>query len=158
MSRRNTDQLLVEFDKRTSLGAAKTFPIVVQSDRLLAGSVAKDICAQVSSELISVVPQLDDYLCPICFAVAYWPLRLDCQHIFCSRCLVKMARKGERFCPLCRADVVMQAGLEHFDSARAAFLRKYFPKEVKEKIKANEQERNREIFGPDYVDKPCSVM
>ncbi|RYO86689.1 hypothetical protein DL762_004612 [Monosporascus cannonballus] len=147
-----------KFDKRTSLGAAKTFPIVVHSDRLLAGSVAKDICAQMSSELVSVVPQLDDYLCPVCFTVAYWPLRLDCQHVFCSRCLVKMARKGERYCPLCRADVVMEAGLDHFDSDRAAFLRKYFPHEVKEKVRANELERNREIFGPDYVEKPCSVM
>ncbi|RYP92590.1 hypothetical protein DL770_001348 [Monosporascus sp. CRB-9-2] len=151
-------KILKKFDKRTSLGAAKTFPIVVHSDRLLAGSVARDVCAQMSSELVSVVPQLDDYLCPVCFAVAYWPLRLDCQHVFCSRCLVKMARKGERYCPLCRADVVMQAGLDHFDSDRAAFLRKYFPHEVKEKIRASELERNREIFGPDYVDKPCSVM
>lgn len=151
-------KILKKFDKRTSLGAAKTFPIVVHSDRLLAGSVARDICAQMSSELVSVVPQLDDYLCPVCFAVAYWPLRLDCQHVFCSRCLVKMARRGERYCPLCRADVVMEAGLDHFDSDRAAFLRKYFPHEVKEKIRASELERNREIFGPDYVDKPCSVM
>ena len=147
-----------EFDKRTSLPVAKTFPIVVQSDKLLAGSVAKDICAQVSSELISVVPQLDDYLCPICFAVAYWPLRLDCQHVFCSRCLVKMSRKGERFCPLCRADVIMRAGIDNFDNDRAAFLREYFAKEVKDKVKSNERERNKEIFGPHYSDSPCSVM
>ncbi|KAI0848683.1 SPX domain-containing protein [Daldinia vernicosa] len=151
-------KILKKFDKRTALGVSRAFPVTVQSNRLLAGSVAKDICAQMSNDLISVVPQLDDYLCPICFVVAYWPVRLDCQHIFCSRCLVKMSRKGERFCPLCRADVIMRAGLEHFDSERAAFLREYFPKEVKEKIKANERERNKEIFGPDYSDSPCSMM
>ncbi|KAL7619993.1 Cystathionine gamma-synthase [Parahypoxylon ruwenzoriense] len=151
-------KILKKFDKRTSLGVSREFPVTVQSNRLLAGNVARDLCAQMSSELISVVPQLDDYLCPICFAVAYWPVRLDCQHIFCSRCLVKMSRKGERLCPLCRADVLMRAGLENFDSKRAAFLREYFPKEVKEKIRANERERNREIFGPDYTDSPCSVM
>ncbi|KAI1478597.1 hypothetical protein K445DRAFT_25602 [Daldinia sp. EC12] len=151
-------KILKKFDKRTALGVSRAFPVTVQSNRLLAGNVAKDICAQMSNDLISVVPQLDDYLCPICFAVAYWPVRLDCQHIFCSRCLVKMSRKGERFCPLCRADVIMRAGLEHFDSERAAFLREYFPKEVKEKIRANERERNKEIFGPDYSDSPCSMM
>ncbi len=52
----------------------------------------------------------------------------------------------------------MRAGLEHFDNGRAAYLREYFPKEVKEKIRANERERNREIFGPDYSDSLCSVM
>ncbi|KAI6088208.1 SPX domain-containing protein [Hypoxylon rubiginosum] len=151
-------KILKKFDKRTSLGVSREFPVTIKSHRLLAGSVAKDLCAQMSNDLISVVPQLDDYLCPICFAVAYWPVRLDCEHVFCSRCLVKMCRKGERFCPLCRADVILRAGLEHFDSARAAFLREYFPKEVKEKIRANERERNREIFGPDYSDSLCSVM
>ncbi|KAI1804593.1 SPX domain-containing protein [Daldinia bambusicola] len=151
-------KILKKFDKRTALGVSRAFPVTVQSNRLLAGNVAKDICAQMSNDLISVVPQLDDYLCPICFVVAYWPVRLDCQHIFCSRCLVKMSRKGERFCPLCRADVIMRAGLEHFDSERAAFLREYFPKEVKEKIRSNERERNKEIFGPDYSDSPCSMM
>ncbi|ETS85472.1 hypothetical protein PFICI_03497 [Pestalotiopsis fici W106-1] len=150
--------LLKEFDKRTSLGVAKTFPVAVHSEKLLAGSVAKDLCAQVSSEIISMVPQLDDYLCPICFAIAYWPIRLKCDHIFCSRCLVKMQRKGERFCPLCRGDVIMAAGMENFDAAHAAFLKEYFPREVKEKIKANELERGKEIFGPDYTDRPCSVM
>lgn len=105
-----------------------------------------------------MIPQLDDYLCPICFAIAYWPIRLECAHVFCSRCLVKMQRKGERFCPLCRGDVIMRAGAENFDTAHAAFLKKYFPKEVKEKIRANELERGKEIFGPDYTDRPCSVM
>ncbi|KAI1411486.1 SPX domain-containing protein [Hypoxylon sp. FL1857] len=151
-------KILKKFDKRTSLSVSRAFPVTIRSNHLLAGNVAKDLCAQMSNDLISVVPQLDDYLCPICFAVAYWPIRLECQHIFCSRCLVKMSRKGERFCPLCRADVIMRAGIENFDSTRAAFLREYFPKEVKEKIRANEKERNREIFGPDYSDSPCSVM
>ncbi|KXJ90668.1 RING-14 protein [Microdochium bolleyi] len=152
-------KILKKFDKRTSLGATKSFHVALHSHRLLAGSVAKDLCARMSTELISTVPQLDDYLCPICYAVAYWPMRLDCNHIFCSRCLVKMSRRCERYCPLCRADVVMKTGLDHLDSEHAAFLRRHFPKEVKEKVKANELERNREIFGPDYQpSKECMVM
>ncbi|KAI0436405.1 RING-14 protein [Xylaria telfairii] len=151
-------KILKKFDKRTSLGVSSTFPVVVRSGRSLASSVAQDVCARMSTELISVVPQLDDYLCPICFAIAYWPVRLHCQHVFCSRCLVKMSRKGEGHCPLCRADTIMMAGLENFDADRAAFLRKYFPKEVKEKIRANERERNQEIFGPAHNSVRCCVM
>ncbi|KAI0517682.1 RING-14 protein [Xylaria bambusicola] len=151
-------KILKKFDKRTSLGVSNNFLFVARSDRSLANSVAQDVCARMSTELMSVVPQLDDYLCPICFAIAYWPVRLHCQHVFCSRCLVKMSRKGERHCPLCRADTIMLAGLENFDADRAAFLRKYFPKEVKEKVRANERERNQEIFGPSYRTVHCCMM
>ncbi|KAI3319961.1 RING-14 protein [Xylariaceae sp. AK1471] len=158
INRLAVSKILKKFDKRTSLGVSTTFPVVVRSGRSLAGSVARDVCARMSNELISVVPQLDDYLCPICFAIAYWPVRLHCQHVFCSRCLVKMSRKGERYCPLCRADTVMLAGIENFDADRAAFLRKYFPKEVKEKVRANERERNQEIFGPGHNSVHCCVM
>ena len=58
---------------------------------------------------MAVVPQLNDYLCPVCFSVAYRPVRLDCQHVFCIRCVVKIQRRNEKQCPLCRADVVMRA-------------------------------------------------
>jgi E3 ubiquitin-protein ligase BAH len=99
----------VEFDKRTSLGVSQTFRSAIQSEGLLSRDIAKDICAQMSQELVTVVPQLNDYLCPVCFSVAYRPVRLDCQHVFCIRCVVKIQRKNERHCPLCRADVVMTA-------------------------------------------------
>lgn len=52
----------------------------------------------------------------------------------------------------------MLAGIENFDADRAAFLRKYFPKEVKEKIKTSERERNKEIFGPAYNSVHCCLM
>ena len=158
LNQRAVAKILKKFDKRTSLGVAKTFPVVVRSDRLLAGSIAKELCAQVSSEVIAVVPQLDDFLCPICFAVAFWPIRLNCNHVFCSRCLVKMQRKCERFCPLCRSEVIMQAGYDNYDKKLASFLREYFPKDVREKLKINNLERGKEIYGPDYTDKPCCVM
>ncbi|KAI1117815.1 RING-14 protein [Nemania sp. NC0429] len=151
-------KILKKFEKQTSLGVSTAFPVAARSSRSLTSSVTQDVCARMSTELISVVPQLDDYICPICFAIAYWPVRLQCQHVFCSRCLVKMSRKGERHCPLCRADTIMLAGLENFDADRAAFLRKYFPKEVKEKVRSNERERNQEIYGPGHNSVHCCVM
>lgn len=101
--------LCIEFDKRTSLGVSKTFTTTVHSDHLLAGTIAKDVCARMSQELVSVVPQLDDYLCPVCFSLAYRPVRLECQHVFCIRCIIKMQRSEEKHCPMCRADAVLNA-------------------------------------------------
>lgn len=98
-----------EFDKRTSLGISQNFPSVVHSEGFLSGYIAKAICHQMSHELVSLVPQLNDYLCPVCFSLAYRPVRLDCQHVFCIRCVIKIQRHGEKHCPMCRAEVVMQA-------------------------------------------------
>ncbi|KAK1638134.1 SPX domain-containing protein [Colletotrichum phormii] len=151
-------KILKKFDKRTCLGVSKSFPIQVHSDKLLAGSVAKDICAQMSTDLVSVVPQISDYLCPICFAIAYRPVRLACQHIFCIRCIVKIQRRKENHCPLCRADTVMKASADNLDIQLERYMRKYFPKEAKEKQRANEIERGIEDYGPGYVHSECSIM
>ncbi|WQF85132.1 Putative Zinc finger, RING-type, SPX domain, Zinc finger, RING/FYVE/PHD-type [Colletotrichum destructivum] len=151
-------KILKKFDKRTCLGVSKSFPVQVHSDKLLAGSVAKDICAQMSTDLVSVVPQISDYLCPICFAIAYRPVRLACRHVFCIRCIVKIQRRNEKHCPLCRADTVMKASADNLDIQLERYMRKYFPKEAKEKQRANEIERGIEDYGPEYVHSECSVM
>lgn len=151
-------KILKKFDKRTSLGISKAFPTAVHSNKLLAGNVARDVCAQMSQELVSVVPQLNDYLCPVCFSLAYLPIRLDCQHVFCIRCVVKIQRRREKHCPLCRADVVMKASTENLDFELSKYMRKYFPKDAKEKQRANDIERGIEDFGPKYVHRECAIM
>jgi hypothetical protein len=84
--------------------------------------MARELCAQVSTEIVSVVPQLDDYLCPVCFTVAYWPIRLVCNHIFCSRCIIKLQRRGDDHCPLCRKTVVLKAGIREFPSTMTRII------------------------------------
>jgi E3 ubiquitin-protein ligase BAH len=151
-------KILKKFDKRTALGVARKFPIVVHSDKLLAGTIARDVCAQMSQELVSKVPQLNDYLCPVCFSVAYMPVRLDCQHVFCIRCVIKIQRRKEKHCPLCRADVVLKASAMNLDYELQKYMKKYFAKEVKEKERANEIERGIEDYGPGYVHQECCIM
>jgi hypothetical protein len=34
---------------------------------------------------------------------------MKCKHVLCISCAVTLQRKRERFCPLCRGDVVMEA-------------------------------------------------
>ena len=120
--------------------------------------MARDICAQVSSELVAQVPQLDDYLCPVCFAIAYRPVRLSCQHVFCIRCIVKIQRRRERHCPLCRADAVLDATADNLDMELDRWMRKYFKREVDEKAKANDIERGVEEYGPGYKQQECNLM
>jgi len=151
-------KILKKFDKRTSLGVSKRFRLAVQPHMLMTGSIGKDVCAQLSQDLVTVVPQLTDYLCPICFAVAYRPVRLDCQHIFCIRCVVHIQRRRERYCPLCRADVVMQASGCNLDNELGRYMRKYFAKEVKEKERSDDIERGMEEYGQTYNHKECIIM
>lgn len=42
------------------------FPKVVNSTGFIAESIAKDICAQLSNDVLAIVPQTADYTCPIC--------------------------------------------------------------------------------------------
>lgn len=102
-------KILKKFDKRTSLGASVSFRAAVRAQRFLAGNVAKKLCAQLSQEVVSIVPRVEDYSCPICFSIAWYPVRLRCSHFFCVRCIIKMQREKKKDCPLCREDVVMDA-------------------------------------------------
>ncbi|KFY03432.1 hypothetical protein O988_01485 [Pseudogymnoascus sp. VKM F-3808] len=131
-------KILKKFDKRTSLGAKKAFPPLIQSDLLMTETMAKAVCAGVSNEIIRIVPQLDDYLCPVCFTISYKPVRLKCNHVFCIRCMIEMQNAESKHCPLCRGDVVMAADASNVDKNLTAFLKKYFPKETKAKQQEND--------------------
>src|SRR5205814_9286762 len=72
-------------------------------------TMATAVCAEFSNEIIRIVPQLNDYLCPVCFSISYKPVRLTCGHVFCIRCMIRMQRGNARYCPLCRNDVIMGA-------------------------------------------------
>lgn len=151
-------KILKKFDKRTSLAVTKLFPYTAGSGKLLTGSLARDMCAQISTELVAVVPQLSDYLCPICFSIAFRPIRLSCHHVFCIRCVVKLQRRREKHCPLCRSNTIMTATPANLDVQLEKFLRRYFPKETREKQKANDLERGIEMYGPSYRNDECTIM
>ncbi|KAF2144436.1 uncharacterized protein K452DRAFT_245276 [Aplosporella prunicola CBS 121167] len=150
-------KILKKFDKRTALGVKTTFPAALKTSSM-PQDIAKAICYQLSSELLPIVPQLDDYTCPVCFCVSWKPVRLRCQHIFCHRCLVILQRQNEGHCPLCRGDVVMEADSLSLDPSLMNFLKKYFPDEVKEKQKQNEIAAGVDLYGEAYADAKCCVM
>lgn len=130
-------KILKKFDKRTSLSyasvywlslpfsysASSVFPEFMSSDPFFADSLARAVCSVMSENLLSVLPQLDDFLCPVCASITFRPgkshfvardltsclVRLACSHVFCIRCLVVLQRQKKSQCPICRRDVVLQA-------------------------------------------------
>lgn len=99
----------VEFDKRTTLGARQTFPRLIQYDAIMTEAMARSVCAQMTQDLVQIVPQLSDYTCPVCLAIVWRPIRMQCKHVLCVRCTVFMQRRGTNACPLCRDDVILKA-------------------------------------------------
>ncbi|KAI9717424.1 MAG: hypothetical protein M1812_004776 [Candelaria pacifica] len=149
-------KILKKFDKHTALGAMSTVPLSLSLKPVLAETMAKAVCFKVSEELLPIVPQLNDYLCPVCFSISFKPVRLRCGHVFCIRCLIVMQRASNDHCPLCRGSVVMQADSVNLDPALTNFLQKYFPEEVKAKQKENQRAAGVDKYGNEY--EKCILM
>ena len=43
------------------------------------------------------------------YSICWLPVRLDCDHMFCIRCMIKMQNRNRELCPLCRAKTVLSA-------------------------------------------------
>ncbi|KAI1006352.1 hypothetical protein K3495_g1874 [Podosphaera aphanis] len=154
-------KILKKFDKRTKLNATSSFLRLKRPDAIMTGSIVKDVYSKFTQELIRIVPQVDDYLCPICFAVVWRPIRLKCDHLFCIQCIILLQRNKKSSCPLCRGDVVMEANQDNIDGELTLFLKKNFPKEVKAKQIAHETSEGIERYGIYYKhpsERDCFVM
>ncbi|KAL2072299.1 hypothetical protein VTL71DRAFT_11642 [Oculimacula yallundae] len=161
LQRTAISKILKKFDKRTKLGAARSFPKLISSDSVMGSSMAKSVCAQISQELVQIVPQVEDHACPICCDICWRPVRLKCKHLVCIRCTILLQRERKRFCPMCRDDVVMQADTDNIDRDLEDFLKKYFPKETNKKQIDNETADGIENFGPAYrhpSEHSCAIM
>lgn len=72
-------------------------------------SLSRTLVQAIGERLISIIPHIDDYSCLICTSIAFKPIRLTCGHFFGVRCLVKMQKRNNNLCPLCRAPYVLVA-------------------------------------------------
>lgn len=114
-------KILKKFDKRTALGAAKAYQGLTLSGPF-AKSIATDMCAAISSKVVTVVPQMDDYTCPICCDLAWRPIRLGCcNSIYCIRCVIQLQKDDKDKCPMCRESSVMRATAGKLPPLRTIF-------------------------------------
>ncbi|KAI8370410.1 SPX domain-containing protein [Radiomyces spectabilis] len=142
LNRTAMTKILKKHDKRSGLTASTTFPSFVRADKFFSPAMARMLCATIIEKVTAIIPQPDDYSCPICMAVAWRPIRLACNHVFCVRCLIKAQRKHMDSCPLCRyPNAVRSASAMNLDESMQNFLKTYFPREIKQKKKDNEREQ-----------------
>ncbi|KAH7102549.1 SPX domain-containing protein [Auriculariales sp. MPI-PUGE-AT-0066] len=160
-------KILKKHAKRTSLptpnlipgDAAATALVLPRSDP--ASSLAHTLLLLLTETLLPVLPSVEDYTCLICTSIAFKPIRLDCSHLFCVRCLVKMQRARKENCPLCRAPSLVRADKHNLDTALVNLMEDWFPKEVSEKVRQNEQEiANEELRATGITSRgsPCQIQ
>ncbi|KAI0644143.1 SPX domain-containing protein [Trametes meyenii] len=151
-----TRKILKKHAKRTALPLAPDLasPFVVRPDSedralALARSSTRSIeslslslllVQALTETLLPIIPHIDDYSCVICTGLAFKPIRLRCSHLFCVRCLVKLQKRGEEHCPICRAPTVLAADRSNVDWALLNFMKDWFPVEAKKKLQQNERE------------------
>ncbi|KAI8097751.1 SPX domain-containing protein [Halteromyces radiatus] len=143
-------KILKKHDKRSGLSAKSEFPTFAKNNSVFLQEVDMALFQLIQSKIISIVPQPDDYACPVCYGITWRPIRLQCHHVFCVRCLIKAHRKRLYDCPLCREEMAVgNAGASNLDKDLQDFLLLYFPREIKEKRNDNEK---------DQMDKTGSIL
>jgi E3 ubiquitin-protein ligase BAH len=153
----------------------QTFPRQVEYPEF-SEHLAKAVCAEVNTQILSHVPQIDDHSCPMCFEIKWRPVKLSCGHTFCIRCLIVMQNNKQYNCPFCREKTVFDANSgqytqipfirasqlmlskDNLDTEQAAFLKKWFPEEVKNKQRYNELMAGVDQYGEVYATEKCVVM
>ncbi|KAF2641580.1 hypothetical protein P280DRAFT_399185 [Massarina eburnea CBS 473.64] len=149
-------KILKKFDKRTALSIKPHLPPTLTYPQF-SQHLAKAVCAEVNTQILSHVPQIDDYSCPMCMDIKWRPVKLGCGHTFCIRCLIVMQTRKQNRCPLCREKCVEKANSDNLDLELADFLKKWFPEEVRQKQKYNELMAGVDAYGEVYKEK-CAVM
>lgn len=159
LNRTALTKIMKKFDKRTSLHAQASLLAPLTHRPAMSRELARATIYTISSNLLQIIPQLDDYLCPVCSEVTYKPIRLRCNHVFCIRCMIRLQRNQKDECPLCREHVVLEATEDQLDKKLKKFLKDNFPEQVKSKQKDNEVQAGIDLFGEDFTTTDrCNIM
>jgi len=138
-------KILKKHDKRTHLLASEGFPKFASDEAFFKDDIVRSLVYQISSRLLTVIPNPEEYYCPICRDISYKPIRLNCGHLYCLRCLVKAKKLNIRDCPICREPgAVYYANKTNIDDKLMHKMKIEFPREVKEKIADNRTEKAKE--------------
>ncbi|CAL1710707.1 unnamed protein product [Somion occarium] len=162
-------KILKKHAKRTALPTAPVLPspfiltVGEQSTALIRSrtssntSLATMLVQAIGQTLLPIVPHIDDYACVICTNIAFKPIRLRCGHLFCVRCLVKMQKRGQGNCPMCRSPTVLVADRSNVDWALLNFMKDWFPIESRKKLRQNEKEVAQEEMEELGLDVSCII-
>ncbi|KAK5126433.1 hypothetical protein LTR85_010669 [Meristemomyces frigidus] len=177
MNARAMSKILKKFDKRTHLEGRQflkdlrtKYPALLPGRPIagqkpsggtvgFANSIARDLHAEITSKVLGIVPQIDDWTCPVCYSMAWRPVSLGCcRSLYCIRCIIKLQDDGHSRCPTCNAETVAKADGRNIDFEAMDFLEKYFPLETKRRQKENEKADLVRSYGEEFVKPGCKVM
>jgi len=127
--------VLKDHDKDTKLNACEGLPCFINTD-FFSDNACKRFTYDITQGLLSIIPDPDKYSCPICQELAYKPIRLNCNHLFCLKCLIRAQKKNLDNCPVCRAkDAVKNATSKNLDKKLLNTLTSDFPREIRARKK-----------------------
>ncbi|KAK5114720.1 hypothetical protein LTR62_002294 [Meristemomyces frigidus] len=172
MNARAMTKILKKFDKQTHLEAQpflkellEKYPaltpngIATKPSSGFAECIARDLHAEISSKVLAIVPQIQDWTCPVCTEMAWRPVSLGCcQALLCIRCVITMQEQEMRRCPACNAETVMGADGRNINFEAMDFLEKYFPLETKKRQKENEKADLERRYGEEFTRPGCCIM
>ncbi|KAK5172976.1 uncharacterized protein LTR77_003098 [Saxophila tyrrhenica] len=175
MNARAMTKILKKFDKRTHLegqlflkNLRTKYPALLtnsgkqsqmQSAGGFANSIARDLSAEIATKVLAIVPQPEDWDCPVCYSMAWRPVSLGCcRSVFCIRCIIKLQDEGMKRCPVCNQESVMKADGRNIDFEAMDFLQKYFPMETKKRQKENEKAALVRDYGEGFVKSGCAMQ
>ncbi|KAK3054866.1 hypothetical protein LTR09_004024 [Extremus antarcticus] len=175
MNARAMTKILKKFDKRTHLEGnvflkdiGTKHPALLtnsgkqgqlQSPGGFANSIARDLNAEIASKVLAIVPQPDDWDCPVCYSMAWKPVSLGCcKSVYCIRCIIKLQDEGMKRCPVCNQETVMKADGRNINFEAMEFLQKYFPMETRKRQKENEKAALVREHGEAFVKPGCAIQ
>jgi rubrerythrin len=174
MNARAMTKILKKFDKRTHLegqvfvqNLRKQYPALLTNGKItqqqsaggFANSIARDLHAEIATKILAIVPQLDDWNCPVCYSMAWRPVNLGCcRSVFCITCIIKLQDEKVTRCPVCNQETVLTADGRNLDFEAMDFLEKFFPMEVKKRQKENEKAVLVRTYGEEFVKPGCVVQ
>ena len=174
MNARAMTKILKKFDKRTHLegqifvrNLRKQYPALITNGKTaqqysaggFANSIARDLHAEIATKILAIVPQLDDWNCPVCYSMAWRPVNLGCcRSVFCITCIIKLQDEKVKKCPVCNQETVLKADGRNLDFEAMDFLEKFFPMEVKKRQKENEKSVLIRTYGEEFVKPGCTIQ
>lgn len=173
MNARAMTKILKKFDKQTHLeGRAflsdlrAKYPMLLTNGKAgvnspggFANSIARDLNAELASKVLAIVPQIEDWNCPVCYSMAWKPVNLGCcRSVFCIRCIIRLQDDGVKRCPVCNQETVLKADGRNIDFEAMDFLEKYFPLETKRRQKENDKASLIRDYGEQFVKPGCQLM
>jgi hypothetical protein len=172
MNSRAMAKILKKFDKRTHLegqvfvrNLRKQYPALLTNGKSaqpaggFANSIARDLHAEIATKVLAIVPQIDDWNCPVCYSMAWRPVNLGCcRSVFCITCIIHLQDDGVKRCPVCNQETVLKADGRNINFEAMDFLEKYFPMEVKKRQKENEKAVLIRTYGEQFVKPGCTIQ